>query len=276
MPEITKISSQCPYIAPVALPVESKAHEGLLSKDSPFEEILRTVFQSVALCEEDALKLRSLSLEKEQEWRQFLYQRLGEEGIAAAKRNNQSRFVNTIWHILEPLPMIGMGVATVVSGGTVGAVALAVTGIVVGALMAIDAIFDDSGKKAIASLLTDGGEEETQAIVGRMYFLTTAVSIACSFGLSGTELVKAVTQTLSAASEVTFGGVKIFTDRRANTQMALVKELDVELRECGIKITGDMADLRERNEIIHAMLAMMEATMKSHQDATSKICSSYT
>lgn len=276
MPCISSVLSRNPYIAQASVPVENTAYKGLMSLDSPFENILRDVFQKIALCDEDALKLRALSVKQAQEWRKELFLKLGEESVAEAKKNRQSRIVNLIVNVLNPLPMIGMGVATVVSGGTVAAVALAITGIAVGGLMVIDAVFDDAMKKKLATCLAHGDDETAQAVVGRMYFAVAVISIACSFGLSGEKAVEVAVKVLSSGSEVLLGTANIFTTRRAHVQTALVKELDLALRTSDSKIHDDVADLRQLEEAVHELFRMMETTMKAHQESTSRICGSYT
>jgi hypothetical protein len=259
----------------------SQAVAGLVKPGSPFEAIIREIFQTLATQEEDAIHLRSMALEAEQTWRKELLQKLGDEGVSAATKNRHNRLISKFAHAIESLPLIGSGVTALVSviaaGTGVGLGILAGAGIAVGALMFLDTVLDDPAKKAVANLLARGDSEKTQAWMGRISLVIGIVSLACSIGLTfgaGEILPNAVHKaiiTATTVSDVASQGAQAWTQRRSDLEQAVLIELENELHDSDKNLKDEYATVNSLRENIKNLFDMFEASMKSHQEASSRI-----
>lgn len=265
-------------------PFIAKSIEGLVLPGSPFEGILRQVFQELASHEEDAMRLRSLSMEAEQLWRKELLQKLGAEEVNAAQKKRANNLTSTFAHVVEPLPMVAAGVtalATACTGGGVVLGVVAIGAITVGALMALDAILGDPAKKSLASTLSRGDTEKTQTWMNRIYLATGITSIACSIGLTAgagsaaagglDKIIKIATSTAISVSDTAAKGAHVFTDRRVKLQSALVIELEEALRSSDRRLKDELSTLKQLEKSIKELFDALETSMKSQMDCSSQI-----
>ncbi len=255
----------------------SHAVEGLLQQGSPFEALVRDIFKKVATLDQEAIQLRALSLEKEQAWRKELLQKLAEEGVSSATKNRQNSFVSKIVHAVESVPLLAAGITAICASTGMGIVALGIAGTAVGGLMILDSVLDDPAKKALADALGKGNTESTQTWLGRISLATGIASLACSIGLtwgSAGLLSKGAQFAITAAqsgSQAFAQGTGAFTQWRANTQNALMLELEDELRRSGKKVKDEFATVKQLEKNIKDLFDMFEASMKIHANTCSRI-----
>lgn len=265
-------------------PFIPKSIEGLVLPGSPFEAILKEVFQELATHEEDAMRLRSLSMEAERLWRKELLQKLGAEGVDAAQKKRADKLTSTFAHAVEPLPMVAAGVialATACTGGGIALGAIALGAITVGALMALDTILGDPAKKALASTLGRGDSEKSQTWMNRIFLITGITSLACSVGLTAGigaaaagglgNIIKIATSTAVSVSDVAARGAHVFTDRRVKLQTALVIELEEALRSSDRRLKEELSTLKQLEKSVKELFDTLETSMKSQMDCSSQI-----
>ena len=188
--------------------------KGEINIDNLLPLILLHLYQSQA----GKLSLQKQLILSEEKWAEIqenARHALATKEIAAAKNVKTSK---TVLNATASLCLAAAAVGTIMTAPT----PFAFVGAGLGALLAIDTLCDDAGKKQIASWIAQGDKEAELTWLSRIHLFTNVSSFALSFGLNPTSAISIGMQVAKA----TTGAVSATLDSRLNDLHAELMQIN--------------------------------------------------
>ena len=236
--------------------------------DKQFEVLIAEIL-SKAMHEDNraTLIVRNASLIAH-EWQTKLMHDLENEHAVHNKREQRNAFVRRLSDLVMPLSLVAGGIMTVCTGGT-SLVALGAAAI--GGIFALDGLSETvlgtGAKKALASWLGQGNEEDTRAWLSRICVFTGVTTFALGLCIPGNQVVLLATN----VSRFTVESTHVVTETMSNRQQARLVEYEQQWKVS----SRNMNDMRESIDrfvqSVHQIILMGSDLHQSTMQVTSEL-----
>lgn len=193
-----------------------------------FERLAGEILKAIAEQEKSATLTWSKVLQAEQGWRDTLLQ----EQVATEKSKATWQSWNGLFkkcaELIVPLCLVAEGATVIFTSGATLPIVAAVS---LGGILVLDEILDNTGKRAVASLLSKTNSEDTETWLRRITIVTSVILCAATLAMGFSPSIPNALKVATTASGVVLTCTQAGTELGLNNKRAQLATLDFSWEE---------------------------------------------